>query len=274
MRSRMPSPDAAESAYPAAFAALADLLLDRAALHVQGVEHRFVEIEFYYRGRAHLDEFTHGDPMQRRFGGWYFHRTGSGYRGGTYKGLDLAFGDDDAAGGILVRAIERTEDAALVEGPCRVVDHVLALTGAPSIVDLVARFDLSIEPPGRGPSPLCVTHRETGRGRTVYDSPRVGLTLKRANTLERHRFIARPYRFLTEPGRIEKGKPHLAVALHRKGIPAPRIAEITATRPSVVQGHVDAYEAGRSRAPSSFGGDLSTDETCALFGACAKLLDG
>jgi len=37
---------------------------------------------------------------------WYFHRYGSkGYKSGTYKGLDITFGQDSMYGGILIRSI-------------------------------------------------------------------------------------------------------------------------------------------------------------------------
>lgn len=268
IRTRLPPLDADESAYPTTFATLADLVLNYATLHVQGVEHRFTEVEFYFHGRKHLDGFTHGDPMQKRFGRWYFHRTGGAYRGGTYKGLDIAFGDDDAHGGILVRGVERLAPASRVDGPCKVVDHLLALTRAPTIRDLVARFDLSVDAPGGAPSPLHVTCRADGFGRVVYESPRVGLSLKRANTPDRHRYIARSYRFLTEPERATKGKAHLGVALHRRGLAPEQIAAITATKPAVVRAWLDAYARGLAAHPSVFGGELSTADTCALFGAC------
>ena len=41
MRALMPPPSANEAAYPAAFAALADLLLNRTTLQIAGEPHRF-----------------------------------------------------------------------------------------------------------------------------------------------------------------------------------------------------------------------------------------
>jgi len=40
-----------------------------------------------------MDPFTHKDPLQQTCGQWYFHKIGAQYKGGTYKGLDLTFGD-------------------------------------------------------------------------------------------------------------------------------------------------------------------------------------
>ena len=41
------------------------------------------------------------------------------------------------------------------------------------------------------------------------------------------RFVGRPYRFLTEPRGISKGKPHLVLALHRGGHVSAAIHQLT-----------------------------------------------
>src|SRR5689334_18097007 len=133
-----PSAATAEAAYAAVFRVIADLLLNRATLHVAGRPHRFTELEMYWSGHAHVDPFTHGQPIQRQIGAWYFHRSGERYRGGTYKGLDITFGSSEAFGGILIRGVEPVEPIepararaaapalpelpALIDGPCLVVD--------------------------------------------------------------------------------------------------------------------------------------------------------
>lgn len=271
MRGHLPDEQADEAAYPPAFARIAELLLDKSVLHVAGIPHRFTEIEFYYKGRKHVDKFTHGDPFQKRFGSWYFHRTGGEYRGGTYKGLDIAFGSEDAPAGILIRGVERMDgEPVLVDGPCLVVDHMLALTGASAIPDLVARFDLSVAPPGGdvAKSPLCVTVREAPLNKPIYRCPRVGLTLKRADTPDRRSFITRDYRFLNEPTLIKKGKHNLVVALHRQGLSEARIAAITSTSLSVVRRYIESYTQGRGKDAALFKDAANTADTCALFGAC------
>jgi hypothetical protein len=273
-----PSAGTAEEAYAAAFRDVADLLLDRTTLRVAGHPHRFTELELYWSGLAHVDPFTHGDPIQRRLGAWYFHRSGGRYRGGTYKGLDLAFGSHEAFGGILIRGLERVDaarsspSAALIDGPCMVVDHILALTASPSIEALVSRFDATIESRDRR-SPLHVElDAGPGRGQPVHATPRIGLTLKKGATEARRRYLARPYRFLTEPARIRKGKPHLITALHQQGRSPAEIAALTGTRRAVVEGYLAAFEAGKARPIAEFGGDVSTtDELCQLLGACAAI---
>src|SRR5262245_54518774 len=106
------------------FTAVAARLLNGAALLAGGVRHRFTEIEFYYHGDGHLDPFAHRDPVQLHVGRWYFHRTAGVYRSGSFKGLDLSFGDGTAFGGVLIRGLA-TEDDVLVDGPSLCVDHLL-----------------------------------------------------------------------------------------------------------------------------------------------------
>lgn len=126
---------------------------------------RVSEIEFYLNDYGeHKDTFTHGDAMQKQTAKWYFHKFGNSYRGGTYKGLDVAIGKGEgkAAGGILLRSLmplnltpsstdsnlvftNRNDKASFVEGPCNCVNRILKEAGpeeskAPfDIVDLVAK---------------------------------------------------------------------------------------------------------------------------------------
>lgn len=272
LRSLAPTAETAEQAYLAIFRDTAELLLNRTTLYVARRPHRFTELELYWSGLQHLDPFTHGDPMQQQLGSWYFHRSGGRYRGGTYKGLDLAFGDGGAFGGILIRGLERLEPSpspSLIDGPCMVVDHILALAASPSIEELVRRGAVAFESRDRR-SPLHVElDPGPGRGQAIYATPRIGLTLKKGCTEARQRYLARPYRFLSEPARIRKGKPHLVTALHQQGRSPAEIAALTGTRRSVLEGYLAAFEAGRARPIAELDGDLSTDELCQLLGACA-----
>jgi hypothetical protein len=235
LRRLAPAADLPEEDHAAAFRAIAELLLDRTVLVVAGRPHRFTELEVYFDGPAHPDPFTHGDPRQREMARWYFHRVGGTYKGGTYKGVDIAFGRADACAGVLVRGIaELGEPAQLVDGPCLVVDRLLALTGRASVADLADRIDLAIDAPD---SPVRV-EAAAARGARVYASPRIGLTLKKGATPARVAYLSRAYRFLTEPARIKKGRALLVGALHREGYAIDDIARLLACRPAVVAGHL------------------------------------
>src|SRR5258708_6344224 len=78
------------------FTRLATAILNGARLWAGNEPHRFTEVEIYYHGPGHPDPFAHRDPVQLDCGRWYFHRTGGVYRSGSFKGLDLAFGQDKA----------------------------------------------------------------------------------------------------------------------------------------------------------------------------------
>jgi 3-methyladenine DNA glycosylase Mpg len=272
----LPAVDAPATAYPGAFRRVAELLLRRVTWFIASTPHRLTEVEFYWNGRAHADPFTHGDPRQRELARWYHHRTGNEYRGGTYKGLDIAIGAPDVAAGILVRGIERLDgDRRLLDGPCVCVDHLLALTKAASVKALAESFDGSVDPPAAGASPsyLVVSeHDHPVPG--VYESPRVGLTLKRGASDDRVRFVALPYRFLSEPARIKKGRLHLVVSLHRQGMSVGDIAGLTGSSTAQVAKYAAQYDAGRGRDPASFARELTSDALCQLFGACEAQVEG
>jgi 3-methyladenine DNA glycosylase Mpg len=266
LRALVPAPTADEPAHLQAFREIADLLLNGVTWHIAGAPHRFTELEFYHHSPAHPDTFTHGDVMQEELARWYFHRSGGEYKGGTYKGLDIAFGRPGAPAGILIRGAQSLADGAFIDGPCMCVDHLLARAGQPSIAALVAGWGRSADAaPG---SPLHITVDDVRRTADIHESPRIGLTLKRGGLAERARFLARPYRLLSEPANIKKGRAHLIIGMHRQGRDAATIARLTGSPLAQVSRTIAAYESGKSRAPADFKGDLSQSETCALLGAC------
>lgn len=266
LRALQPTPDADHDAYLPAFRAAADLILNRSDWMIAGRPHQILEIEFYWQGGAHPDPFTHADPHQRELGRWYFHRQGGQWRGGTYKGIDIAFGREDTCAGILIRAA-RAPDGAVIEGPSLCVDHLLRETGHAAIRDLVAAEGRDLDP-APGGSPLHLVLTGAPRDAALCEGPRVGLTLKREPFAARVAYLARPYRFISEPAAIKKGRPNLAVGLHRQGLDVPEIAARTGWSAAQVARAVEHYEAGVRRDPADFSGDLGPDDTCALFGAC------
>jgi 3-methyladenine DNA glycosylase Mpg len=274
LRALLPPLDTAEEAeYRGVFLRIAELLLNQTTFYVQEIPHRFTEIEFYFKGGKHQDKFTHCDIMQREFGAWYFHRTGGEYRGGTYKGLDLAFGGPELFAGILIRGIERIDgNKEYYDGPCMLVDHILQVVGKTQVRDLAESFDRKIDPPASGDSPLYVKPSEAPRAQEIYVTPRVGLSLKRSANEDRQRFVARKYRYLTEPILTKKGKLHVVTSLHHQGKSSAEIARITGSRESVIKGYIEAFEAGKTRPVKDFTSDLSTTDTCGLFGFCHQWL--
>ncbi len=247
-------------------AALAGRLLNEIDFVVNGVAYRFAELEAYYHGPGHADLFAHRDPVQLENGRWYFHRTCGEYRGGSFKGLDLAFGDGTAHFGILIRTVVGPGDTFL-DGPCVTVDHLLARTKAASVAALDGLIG------GRkiwdAASPLSIRMTEIPRTAEVFRCSRVGLSLKKAHGKpDAPKFVARPYRYLTEPRAITKGKPHLVLALHRRGETPEVISRLTACPKKTVERYVADFEAGKAVPDFEgyVGKDLSTGELCKLLG--------
>jgi len=131
------------------FKKMADFLLNDVVLVANGVKIRFLELEFYFTSDIHNDPFTHKDVIQQSRARWYFHKTGSNYKGGSYKGLDITIGNSEKeVGGILIRTIEEVESGKVVCGPSLTVDHIISSCKAKDIKDLVDnsfKGDISVE---------------------------------------------------------------------------------------------------------------------------------
>lgn len=226
--------------------ALAAALLRTSVLLAGDQRFSILELEFYGQGPRHPDPFAHAHPLQRQSGRWYFHRAGpaGGFRGGTYAGLDLACGSPDFAAGLLIRSLQDAEGRVIC-GPALCVRALLQATGAPSVAALDARAPsafagpLRLEPAPERPSPILAT-------------PRVGLTLKKTDHPElRWRFIAAPYRFVSEL-RLPKGREHSALALLAAGVDAGEVAARTGAASAARL--AAALASGRGQPPGAFAG--------------------
>jgi hypothetical protein len=252
------------------FDAVAAVLLGRARLVAGGTAFRIVEAEFYLFSDDHPDPSTHRDPLQKTLGRWYFHRSGGAYRSGSFKGLDLTFGDGSAFGGILLRGLE-AGGGGLVDGPSLLVDRLLSATGRATVAELDAA--LGTREAWDPASPLRLEHGPADKADPagpppLYRTARVGLTLKRSAG-RMAEFLMRPYRFLSEPRRTAKGKPYLVLSLHARGLPPDEIAALTGCPRKTVDRYAAWFEAGRAEGnPSRFAGsDLNPEALCRLHGA-------
>jgi hypothetical protein len=254
------------------FARIADVLLNRTRLVVGGLPHRLTEVEFYYHGPEHPDRFAHRDPVQVFTGRWYFHRTGGVYRSGSFKGVDLTFGTLEAHAGVLCRGLQKPE-GTLVDGPSLLVDHLLDATGAAQVPALDrAIAERRAWDPG---NPLWLEPAPDLEQKQLFQSARVGLTLKKARPAapEPPRYLLRPYRFLSEPRRIAKGKLLLVLALHARGAGAEQIVQDTGCPKATVQRYVQDFEAGKLEPDLSsyYGKDLGPKDMCRLHGTWYRL---
>ena len=249
------------------FTRIAERLLTGSRLMAGGQPHRFTEVELYYCGEGHPDPFTHRDPVQLTAGRWYFHRTRGTYRSGSFKGVDFTFGDGKNYAGVLIRGLAKP-DGTLVDGPSLLVDYLLSKTGA----DTVAQLDKAIaeRPAWDEENPLQLVPAKPEGESDLVRCGRVGLTLKRASGGggEMPRYVLRPYRYLTEPRRIAKGKPLMVLGLHIQGLTQDAIREMTGCPKGSLQRYVEDFEAGRAEADFMpfFGQDLGPKELCKMYG--------
>lgn len=249
------------------FARLAERLLNGIDFLVLGEPYRFAELEAYYYGPGHADPFSHRDPIQLHPGRWYFHRTGGEYRSGSFKGVDLTFGDGKATFGVLVRTVV-TPQGVPIDGPSLTVDHLLTRTKAKDVAALDAM--LGDRPAWDAANPLAIRAAEP-RSATVYVTARVGLSLKRRKR-DDERFVMRPYRYLTEPRRIAKGRPQLVLALHQQGVDAAAVHQLTGVPRKAIDRYLADFAAGQlvpGFKPYS-GKNLSTPELCRLIGTWSE----
>jgi hypothetical protein len=248
------------------FGTVVDRLMNKCDLVIAKTRYRFSELETYYYGGAHLDLFAHRDPVQLEDGRWYFHRTAGEYRGGSFKGLDLAFGDGKSYFGILIRGVVAL-DGNMLDGPCVTVDHMLAQNKAASVAALDGI--INERKVWDASSPLHLVPAEKPRTHQVYATSRVGLTLKKAKGKpDAPKFVLRPYRFLTEPKEISKGRPHLILALHRAGQKPKEIREITGVAQGTIDRYIADFELGTvlDKFDSYIGAELSTADLCKMIG--------
>lgn len=243
----------------------ADRLLEDVRLVAFGATCRILEIEFYLYSDRHPDPFTHRHEKQRSFGKWYVHRSGNGYRNGSFKGLDIAIGSDGHFGGLLIRSI-RTAEGVTINGPCLTVEHLLKSGGLQSPRDL----DVSVgsKDVWDSANPLRLHRGERIEG-DVHRSPRVGLTFKNFAPDDRpETFILRDYRFLVEPRTIRKGTPNLVLALLGQNLGFDEVHHLTGCPVKTIQRYANQMREGEHLSPTDFYGKaIGTADLCRLYGA-------
>ena len=103
----------------------------------------------------------------------------------------------------------------------------------------------------------------------MYSCSRVGLSLKKSKGKpDAPKFVARPYRFLTEPVQISKGRPHLILALHRAGHTPEAIHDLTGVAKKTIDRYIADFTAGKAveNFDTYICKDLSTADLCKLLG--------
>ncbi|THH07931.1 hypothetical protein EW146_g9156 [Bondarzewia mesenterica] len=227
--------------------------------------------------------------------------SAGGYRGGTRKGLDLTLGTrasadppvtsrffskasqsstmalaDNIRGGVLLRSIRRVSDSHVVSGPSLLVDELLRVNNAPSIVDLVRTKwcgDISIFPSpnsspsvGKSVSLFLKLAKRQGTGSLdaphIFKSPRIGLDLSNPSTQltstdRRILYVSKPYRYFIHPHLLTsngRGQTFLGIYehLHTSGCfeededIVEEIVGLTGMKTKSVVKYISDYNAGRA----------------------------
>lgn len=133
-------------------------------------KYRIGEIEFYCYDDVHPDLYTHCHADQSTYGHWYFHKFGTTYKSGTFKGLDITLGKDGRYFGILIRSI--IDDGKIIEGPCLTVNKFLNDYGFSKVEELTNYDLLSIDD-----DKLKLIYDPIEES-TIYNGKRYGLKLK------------------------------------------------------------------------------------------------
>lgn len=180
------------------FVSIANMLLNECYLQINETNYRLVEIEFYLKCTGHNDPYTHCDPDQLLMHSFYFHKFKTGtYKAGTFKGLDLTFGDAKTKSyfGILIRSIENMISNDITEGPCNVVNQILTEYKQPSIMDFTLGQNLNIF--DNDNNFILITDDDLPQKELFY-GPRIGLSAKYPE------YQNKPYRFVADKLAIKK----------------------------------------------------------------------
>jgi len=79
----------------------------------------------------------------------------------------------------------------------------------------------------------------------LYSSARVGLTLNKTDG-ERTYYIMKPYRFMSFPKNVEKGKILLFLALYKNGKNSDEILTITGCRKATAEKYFETFDASKT----------------------------
>lgn len=223
------------------FDILTSFLLKDIVLIIAGEEYSLEEIELYYYSNNHRDRYTHRSADQLQNSKWYFHKFKNGsYKGGTYKGLDITIGNGiDAYGGILLRSIMNINTNMFIQGPCKIVDHIIEQTENGSLQELINEMnDLDVF---NKKNEFYLKHnKKSGEksSETIFSGPRVGLSLKFP------KYLIKNYRFIKKPNKIVKYRNTIISSLYYTGMDANKIHKITKISMKSIKDSIEDFDKG------------------------------
>lgn len=247
-----------EKNYANKFKIMAEEILNKFELYIKDKIYNIEEIEIYFRSSEHDDVYVHCSDNQLTKGEWYFHKFKSGaYKGGTYKGLDMTFGDENKKeyGGILIRSISSDDD--FITGPSNVVTHIMSKIGKDSVSDTVKSLDTMEINNKKNPFHIKydISKEKT---KTVFSGPRVGLSFR---SLE-YTFIE--YRFLTNPHKIPKYRSTIITKLHKDKLDPANICLMTKIKEDTIKKYIDEFELGKKENYTK--NDMNVNKINKLYG--------
>jgi len=258
------------------FHKIADFLLNECVIVANGTRFRLFEIEVYYTCSAHPDPYTHCNTLQFSTGNWYFHKTSSGYKNGTFRGLDISIGSSsNEAGGILLRSFYNMDTKQVICGPSNLVGTILdqfKVKEIPEFVEKTLNGNVKIYESVNQSFYLHINSKEEKlQPAPVYRSPRIGLNLNKpgVNSQLQKNFCFKFYRFFIYPDSITKGK-HLTIpSMYYLGATKEEIAKLLGptTKTRTIDKYIKDFENGRKESEDKYVGKKNPDNddlTCAM----------
>ena len=245
--------------YDTIFYQFSDYILNNTKLTINNKDYNIIEIEYYLRCPDHKDDYTHMTKDQLQNMKWYFHKYHNGtYKSGTYKGLDMTFGNKkDQYGGILIRSIY-SKDSGLICGPCNCVNYILNqfdFTESRELVNIMKNLEIN-----NNSNPIYlkeVTYNE----QDLFCGPRVGLSLKYPE------YLVKDYRYTTMVKEMKKYKDTLISNLHVQGYEDQDICDMTSMKLKDVQKYITDFNIGRELSNVD---ELDTKQINKLYGYYTK----
>jgi hypothetical protein len=220
------------------FAIFADFLLNGCIMYIGKNKYFLEEVEFYYHTKSHEDKYVHQMKDQKTSQKWYFHKYKTGvYKSGTYKGMDLTFGNETTFGGILIRAIQNAVNGQYIIGPCNVVNHILSQLEMSSVDELVS--NMKVEEAFSDKNPFYLKTKRENNFR-IFRGPRVGLSTKYPE------YMFKNYRFLKSPNVTLKYKDTIVSVLYNEGMSSTEIEKLTCISRSTIAKAINTYEIGKN----------------------------
>jgi hypothetical protein len=277
--------------YNIVFNDIAKRILNESILLINNIPHYICEVEFYLYSVNHPDPFTHKDKEQSIPNNWYFHKKGGNYKSGTFKGLDMTFRPNVITynkkygmyGGMLIRSISKLTSEEddngngdnskddFIEGPCRVVDYILKLCNESSVKDFVNKYGVEIKDnESLRIAPRIDLNSEDYCAHNIYNSPRVGLTLKDPKEFAlRKEYIMQNYRYLVYPHKYKRNRKLIACQLLESGNNSNNICQDMRMSTKQVDTLVEEYKNAKNIDIDNYKfKTLKVDDTVNLMSAC------